>query len=69
MDGPSGTAESILTSKGQCIGILAEDGTKHQADKVILACGAWLDSIIDTYSQSLAKWWAFLELSRDEELT
>jgi glycine/D-amino acid oxidase-like deaminating enzyme len=58
--GKSGTALSILVAdNGTAYGILAEDETRHVADKVILACGAWLDSIIDSRGQSLAKRWAF----------
>lgn len=55
--GPSGTAKSVLYGRGgKAIGILAEDGTEQKAERVVLACGAWMDSIIDTKGQSLAKW-------------
>lgn len=55
--GPSGTAREVLYGpNGKAIGITAVDGTQHRAEKVVLACGAWMDSIIDTKAQCLAKW-------------
>lgn len=56
--GAPGAAKSLIqTQSGMVSGIISEDGTHYYADKVILACGAWLDSIIDTKGQILAKWY------------
>lgn len=54
--GPSGTAKNVMTSStGKAIGIMTENGTQHKADRIILACGAWMDSIVDMKGQCLAK--------------
>ena len=64
--GPRGTAKSVLYApNGKAEGVLAEDGTTHRAERIVLACGAWLDSIIDTHGQSLAKWCAFEAMRRE----
>lgn len=56
--GEAGTAISLVTdNRGGVLGVKTEDGSIHNAQKVILACGAWLDSIIDTKGQALAKRW------------
>lgn len=70
--GLRGTAKSVLYApNGKAEGVLAEDGTTHRAERVILACGAWLDSIVDTQGQSLAKWCAIepLHVNTDTWLT
>jgi sarcosine oxidase/L-pipecolate oxidase len=55
--GSSGTAKTVIYDPHKrAVGILAEDGTEHRADRVILACGGWMDSVIDTKGQCLAKW-------------
>ena len=53
-----GAAKAVIMSdSGSAVGILSEDGTRHNAGTLILACGAWLDSIFDTEGQILAKWY------------
>lgn len=55
--GSRGTAKAVLYgSDGKALGIQTEAGTEQRAERVVLACGAWMDSIIDTKGQSLAKW-------------
>jgi glycine/D-amino acid oxidase-like deaminating enzyme len=54
--GPSGTMGNLIQGEdGEVLGVEAEDGTRHLADRVILACGGWMDSVIDTKGQCLAK--------------
>ncbi|KAJ5381277.1 FAD dependent oxidoreductase [Penicillium cataractarum] len=40
---------------GQCKAVMTADGTKHEADLVILAAGAWTPSLLDMQSQLTAK--------------
>ncbi|KAJ5281316.1 FAD dependent oxidoreductase [Penicillium angulare] len=40
---------------GQCRGVLTADGTKNEADLVILAAGAWTPSLLDVQNQLTAK--------------
>lgn len=55
--GASGTVKAaVINEDGSARGVELEDGSVLAADRVILACGAWLDSIIDTHGQCLAKW-------------
>ncbi|GLI79405.1 hypothetical protein PoHVEF18_007737 [Penicillium ochrochloron] len=42
-------------STGQCKWVLTADGTKHEADLVILAAGAWTPSLLDMHGQLTAK--------------
>lgn len=55
--GPCGTARSVLYGPGgKVVGVATEAGIDQKAERVVLACGAWMDSIVDTKGQSLAKW-------------
>lgn len=66
--GAPGAAKSLIqTQSGMVSGIISEDGTHYYADKVILACGAWLDSIIDTKGQILAKCWCLVHIKLSQE--
>jgi len=38
-----------------CIGIETVDGTKYQADKVVLAAGAWTSTLVDLEDQCVSK--------------
>lgn len=45
----------ILRDDGQCSGAITQDGTKHVADVVLVAAGAWTPSFIDLQDQLIAK--------------
>jgi len=45
----------ILQQDGQCTRVIAKDGTKHSADIVLVATGAWTPSFLDVEGQLLAK--------------
>ncbi|KAK7449712.1 hypothetical protein VKT23_013185 [Stygiomarasmius scandens] len=68
--GDSGTFESlILSDDGKtCLGVLTKDGTRHLADRVILASGAWSPALVDLGDQCCSKGWplAHIQLSPDE---
>jgi sarcosine oxidase / L-pipecolate oxidase len=50
--GPSGTAVDLLRAvDGKVLGAVTEDGTEWCADKVILAAGAYCDTLLDFKSQ------------------
>ncbi|KAI2757398.1 hypothetical protein DTO012A8_9729 [Penicillium roqueforti] len=40
---------------GECKGVVTADGTRHEADVVILAAGAWTPSLLDVKDQLTAK--------------
>lgn len=40
---------------GKCKGVVTADGTRHEADMVILAAGAWTPSLLDVKGQLTAK--------------
>jgi len=66
--GPSGTMGNLIQGEdGEVLGVEAEDGTRHLADRVILACGGWMDSVIDTKGQCLAKAWCLVHIQLTEE--
>lgn len=67
--GPSATMRSLLLDdKGEAKGIMAEDGTEWEADRIVLCTGAWSDSLIDTENQLEARCWtlAHLQLTPEE---
>lgn len=45
----------ITDAAGSVVGVGAEDGTSHLASQTILAAGGWIDSLLDTKGQLLAK--------------
>lgn len=48
--------EPIFAADGKtCIGVLAADGTRHEADRVVLATGAWSPALIDLKDQCISK--------------
>ncbi|EIN09729.1 FAD dependent oxidoreductase [Punctularia strigosozonata HHB-11173 SS5] len=67
--GPAGTfKEPIVSEDGvTIIGALAEDGTKHYADHVVLATGAWTPSLIDLKGQCLSKCWVLCHIKLSDE--
>lgn len=51
-------AKPLLSADGKtCVGAVAEDGTQHSADRVVLACGAWTPTLIDLQGQCVSKCW------------
>lgn len=52
----SGTfKQPIIADSGRCIGVECKDGTKHYADRVIMATGAWTPSLVDLKGQCVSK--------------
>ncbi|KEF52919.1 uncharacterized protein A1O9_10825 [Exophiala aquamarina CBS 119918] len=45
----------VLLKDGQCTGAITKDGTKHSADVVLVATGAWTPSFLDLQGQLTAK--------------
>jgi sarcosine oxidase/L-pipecolate oxidase len=45
----------ILDEIGECKGVITADGTRHEADRVILATGAWTPSLLEVEDQLTAK--------------
>jgi sarcosine oxidase/L-pipecolate oxidase len=45
----------ILDETGECKGVITADGTRHEADRVILATGAWTPSLLDVKGHLVAK--------------
>ncbi|KAL3462741.1 FAD dependent oxidoreductase [Aspergillus heterothallicus] len=67
--GPAATMKELLLDEGgQAVGIIAEDGTRWTADRVVLCTGAWSDALVDMEGQLEAKCWtlAHIQLSPDE---
>ncbi|KAK5041969.1 hypothetical protein LTR13_001774 [Exophiala sideris] len=67
--GKSATMKSLmLDNQGKAMGIVAEDGKRWMADRVVLCTGAWSDALVDTEGQLEAKCWtlAHIQLSPDE---
>ena len=67
--GPQATMKSLLLDgNGQACGIIAEDGTKWYADRIVMTIGAWTDSVVDMEGQIEARCYAFahVQLSQDE---
>ncbi|KIW60330.1 hypothetical protein PV05_00557 [Exophiala xenobiotica] len=67
--GTSATMQSLLLDDQQgVIGVVAEDGTQWNADRIVLCTGAWSDALIDTEGQLEAKCWtlAHIQLTPEE---
>ncbi|KAI9846608.1 MAG: hypothetical protein M1837_003849 [Sclerophora amabilis] len=47
--------EMIISSSGECTGVITMDGNVHTAEVVVLATGAWTPSLIDLSDQLTAK--------------
>jgi sarcosine oxidase/L-pipecolate oxidase len=66
--GPSATMSSLLVDEDEnAVGIVAEDGTRWQADRIVLCTGAWTDSLIDTERQLEARCWTFAHIQLTPE--
>ncbi|KDQ51628.1 hypothetical protein JAAARDRAFT_163427 [Jaapia argillacea MUCL 33604] len=53
ISGPAGTMKSLLRGEhdNEVLGVVAQDGTEHLADLVILATGAWSESLLNFEGQ------------------
>lgn len=60
VSGPAGTVKSFEQGVGGKAIVVAEDGTRYEPEKVVVAAGAWMDSLFDTKGQLLAKWYVNL---------
>ncbi|KAL2438535.1 L-saccharopine oxidase [Exophiala dermatitidis] len=61
--GKSATMKSLLLDEHQqAVGIIAEDGTRWIADRIVLCTGAWSDSLLDTKGQLEAKCWTLAHI-------
>jgi sarcosine oxidase/L-pipecolate oxidase len=65
----SGTAVKLIhhASEPKVIGVECANGTKWFADKIVLACGAWVDPLIDIQGQLVAKTWTLAHVQVREE--
>lgn len=45
----------MVNESSHCVGVIAQDGTKHFADRVIIAAGAWTPTLIDLKGQCVSK--------------
>lgn len=70
ISGSSGIMKSLIRSPqtNEVIGVLAEDGTQHFADIVILSTGAWSESLLDFEGQLFSGAYdlAHIQLSKEE---
>ncbi|KAK2806203.1 hypothetical protein FQN50_005926 [Emmonsiellopsis sp. PD_5] len=56
ISGDAGYVRNLTYSaSGECTGVVTKDGTRHSADAVILAAGAWVPSLIDVGGQLVSK--------------
>lgn len=53
--GGAGSFKQPLLAEGICIGVETVDGTRHYADKVVLATGAWSPALVDLEDQCVSK--------------
>ncbi|GAA6020769.1 hypothetical protein JCM10207_002017 [Rhodosporidiobolus poonsookiae] len=67
VSGPSGAVKSFRASPDKRTIVVAEDGTEYSPDKVVLAAGAWIDSVLPTEGQLLAKCWCYIHITLSEE--
>ncbi|GJN94164.1 hypothetical protein Rhopal_007238-T1 [Rhodotorula paludigena] len=66
VSGGAGAVKSFkLSADGKKTIVQTEDGTSYQPDHVVLAAGAWIDSILDMKGQLLAKWHVSAKQYRD----
>lgn len=68
ISGECGYVRQLVFDAGECKGVIAADGTRHEADMVILAAGAWTPSLLDADNQLTAKGHAvaYIQLSPTE---
>ncbi|CAF1437412.1 unnamed protein product [Adineta steineri] len=66
-----GTANKLIyhANESKVIGVECVDGIQWFADKIVLACGAWIDTLIDMQGQLVAKTWtlAHIQITDEEE--
>jgi sarcosine oxidase / L-pipecolate oxidase len=68
VSGPSGTMKELLLDQGDnVIGVVAEDGTRWEGDRIVLSTGAWSDSLVDTEGQLEARCWTLAHVQLAEE--
>ncbi|GAA5897747.1 hypothetical protein JCM5296_000870 [Sporobolomyces johnsonii] len=68
ISGPDGTVKSLKPShSGQTTIIEAESGELYEPSLIILAAGAWIDELIDTNGQLLAKCWCYAHITLSDE--
>jgi glycine/D-amino acid oxidase-like deaminating enzyme len=53
----SGTFDCPIIDErtGRCQGVITKDGTKHLADRVVMATGAWTPSLVNLENQCVSK--------------
>ena len=39
----------------RCVGVIAKDGSRYEADRIVMATGAWSPSLIDLKGQCVSK--------------
>ncbi|TFK52787.1 fructosyl amino acid oxidase [Heliocybe sulcata] len=70
VSGPSGVMKELIHDgqTNNVIGVLAEDGTKHLADRIILATGGWSESLLDFEGQlvTVSYGYAHIQLTKEE---
>lgn len=69
--GPSGTASRLLYDDddddgARVVGVECADGTVHRAERVVLATGAWSDTLVDMEGQLVAKCWTLAHVRIDD---
>ena len=70
ISGDRGFVRDLITLEdGQCTGVVTQDGSKHLADVVVIAAGAWTPSFIDVQGQLTAKGHsvAHIQLTTEEQ--
>lgn len=69
VSGDGGHVKSLVDSEdGTCIGVITADGSRHDADIVVIAAGAWTPSLLDVSDQLTAKGHAVghIQLTKEE---
>ncbi|GAA6048760.1 hypothetical protein JCM3770_003947 [Rhodotorula araucariae] len=68
ISGGKGAVKTLTkSSDGKHTVVETEDGSVYNAEHVILAAGAWIDSLLDTKGQLLAKCWCYAHITLTEE--
>lgn len=64
-----GTAIKLIyhANELKVIGVECADGTQWFADKIVLACGAWVDTLIDMQGQLVARTWTLAHVQVKDE--
>lgn len=69
VSGPSGTASRLLYNDdgdGRIVGVECVDGTVYRAGRLVLAAGAWSDTLVDMEGQLVAKCWTLAHVRVDD---